>query len=53
MSWKMRNLVGAAYYLTFFFVIGYIFASIAGVDLIGSIHKPFSSAAFFVQQLIG
>ena len=53
MSGRMRSLVGAAYYLVFFFVVGYIFANIAGVDLIGSMRNAVSSAILFVQQLIG
>ena len=53
MSGKMRNLVGAAYYLVFFFIIGYIFANIAGVDLISSMRSVVSSAILFVQQIIG
>jgi len=47
MSRKMRNLVGAAYYLAFLFVIGYIFGNIAGIDLMGSMGEALHSALAF------
>ena len=53
MSGRMRNLVGVAYYLVFFLVIGYIFGNIAGVDLIGSMRNAVSSAILFVQKIVG
>ncbi|MFB0522813.1 MAG: hypothetical protein ACETV1_03515 [Candidatus Bathyarchaeia archaeon] len=52
MSKKMRSLVGAAYYLVFLFVIGYMFGNIAGIDLMGSLGEALHSALAFVQQLI-
>ena len=53
MNKKMRNLIGAAYYLTFILVVGYIFGNMAGVNMIDSVLRALSSAVLFVQHIIG
>jgi hypothetical protein len=52
MNGKMRNLVGAAYYVTFILVV-YIFGNMTGVDILDSMQRALSSAILFVQHLIG